>query len=130
MTPGPPGSGPGPRCSPRSSSRPPSRRSWPGPARGSAHDPVANAYHLKATWITLDVAEATTLLATAAALWWRPVLVPAVAAAAGALLCCDVWFNVVGAVGEARTQAIQLAVVSIPLAVAAFAVGVREVRRR
>lgn len=99
-------------------------------ASRSAHDPVANAYHLKATWITLDVAEATTLLATAAALRWRPVLVPAVAAAAGALLCCDVWFNVVGAVGEARSQAIQLAVVSIPLAVAAFAVGVREVRRR
>jgi hypothetical protein len=95
----------------------------------SAHDPVASAYHLKLTWITLDVAEAVTLLATAVALRWRPALVPAVASAAGALLCCDVWFNVVGAVGEARTQAIQLAVVSIPLAVAAFAVGVREISR-
>jgi hypothetical protein len=94
----------------------------------SAHIPVANAYHLKATWMTLDVAEAVTLLATAAALRWRPAIVPPVAAAAGALLCCDVWFNVVAAVGEARTQAVQLAFVSVPLAVAAFAVGVREVR--
>ena len=95
----------------------------------SAHIPVANAYHLKLTWITLDAAEAVTLLATAVALRWRPGLVPAVASAAGALLCCDVWFNVVGAVGEARSQAIQLAVLSVPLAVAAFAVGVREVSR-
>jgi hypothetical protein len=98
-------------------------------ASRSAHVPVDIAKHLKATWITLDAAEAVTLLATAAALRWRPALVPAVAAAAGALLCCDVWFNVVGAVGEARIQAIQLAVVSIPLAVAAFAVGVREASR-
>jgi hypothetical protein len=96
----------------------------------SAHVPVASAYHLKVTWMTLDVAEAVTLLATALALWWRPVLVPAVASAAGALLFCDVWFNVVGAVGEARTEAIQLAVVSIPLGVAAFVVSAREVRRR
>jgi hypothetical protein len=96
----------------------------------SAHVPVASAYHLKVTWMTLDVAEATTLLATAVALRWRPVLVPAVASAAGALLFCDVWFNVVGAIGEARTDAIQLAVVSIPLGVAAFAVGAREVRHR
>jgi hypothetical protein len=96
----------------------------------SAHDPVDVAKHLKATWMTLDVAEALTLLATAASIRWRPALVPAVAASAGALLCCDVWFNVVGAVGEARTEAAQLAFVSIPLAVAAFAIGVREVRHR
>jgi hypothetical protein len=95
----------------------------------SAHDPVDIAKHLKITWITLDVAEAVTLLATAAALWWRPALVPATASAAGALLCCDVWFNVVGAVGQARTEAVQMAFVSLPLAVAAFAVGLVEVRR-
>ncbi len=102
---------------------------WAG-AASSMHVPPADAVHLKLTWITLDVAEAVTLLATAAALRRRPVLVPAVAAAAGALLCCDVWFNVVGAVGEARTEAVQMAFVSIPLAVAAFVVGVREVRHR
>jgi hypothetical protein len=94
----------------------------------SAHDPVDIAKHLKITWMTLDVAEAVTLLGTAAALRWRPGLVPATAAAAGALLCCDVWFNVVGAVGQARTEAVQMAFVSIPLAVAAFVVGIGEVR--
>ena len=91
--------------------------------------PAQNAHHLKLTWTVLDIAEAATLLATAAALRWRPRVVPAVASAAGALLCCDVWFNTVGAVGEARTDGVQMAFVSIPLAVAAFAVAAWEVRR-
>jgi hypothetical protein len=101
---------------------------WAGSA--SSHLPVASAFHLKLTWITLDVAEALTLLGTAATLRWRPAVVPAVASAAGALLCCDVWFNVVGAVEEARADAVQMAFVSLPLALAAFAVGAREVRHR
>ncbi len=88
------------------------------------------AHHLKLAWVGLDVAEAAVLLTTAAALRWYPARVPPAAAASGALLCCDVWFNVVGAVGEARANAIQMAFVSIPLAVVAFVVGVREVRRR
>jgi hypothetical protein len=87
------------------------------------------AHHLKLAWVLLDVAETAVLLTTAAALRWRPARVPAAAAASGALLCCDVWFNVVGAVGEARTNAIQMAFVSIPLAVVAFALGVRAARR-
>jgi hypothetical protein len=101
---------------------------WAGSA--SSHVPVASAFHLKLTWITLDIAEALTLLGTAATLRWRPSVVPAVASAAGALLCCDVWFNVVGAVDGARTDAVQMAFVSLPLALAAFAVGAREVRHR
>jgi hypothetical protein len=90
--------------------------------------PAQDAHHLKLTWIVLDVAEAVSLLTTAVALRWRPELVPVAASVAGALLCCDVWFNVVGAVGEARTSGIQMAFVSIPLAVAALAIGVGEVR--
>lgn len=85
------------------------------------------AHHLKLTWIALDVAEAAALLMTAGALRWHPVRIPAAAAVTAALLCSDVWFNVVGAVGEARTNAIQMAVVSIPLAVA-LVLGVRAVR--
>ncbi|HEY2192218.1 MAG TPA: hypothetical protein VGH76_07930 [Actinomycetospora sp.] len=87
------------------------------------------AHHLKLAWVVLDVAEAAVLLTTAAALRWHPARVPAAAAASGALLCCDVWFNVVGAVGEARTAAIQMAFVSLPLAVVAFLLGVRAVGR-
>jgi hypothetical protein len=90
--------------------------------------PAQDAHHLKLTWIVLDVAEAAALLATATALRWHPTRVPAAAAVTGALLCCDVWFNVVGAVGEAKADAVQMAFVSIPLALAAFLVGVREVR--
>ncbi|NMO88687.1 hypothetical protein [Actinomycetospora sp. TBRC 11914] len=87
------------------------------------------AHHLKIAWIALDVAEAGALLLTAAALWQHPARVPAAAAVTGTLLCSDVWFNVVGATGEARTNAIQMAFVSIPLAVAALWVGVREIRQ-
>jgi hypothetical protein len=92
----------------------------------SAAFPAHSAEHLKLVWTVLDVAEAGTLLATAVTLRRRPALVPVVASAAGALLCCDVWFNVVGAVGEARAEAVPMAFVSIPLAVAAFAVAVRS----
>ena len=87
------------------------------------------AHHLKLAWVGLDVAEAAVLLTTAAALRWHPARVPPAAAASGALLCCDVWFNVVGAVGEARANAVQMAFVSIPLAVVAFALGVHSVRQ-
>lgn len=86
------------------------------------------AHHLKLTWIALDIAEAAALLMTAGALRWHPLRIPAAAAVTAALLCSDVWFNVVGAVGEARTDAIQMAVVSIPLAVVALVLGVRAVR--
>lgn len=87
------------------------------------------AHHLKLAWVVLDVAEAAVLLTTAVALRRHPARVPAAAAASGALLCCDVWFNVVGAVGEARTAAIQMAFVSLPLAAVAFVLGVRAVGR-
>ena len=87
------------------------------------------AHHLKLAWVVLDVAEAAVLLTTAAALRWHPGRVAPAAAASGVLLCCDVWFNVVGAIGEARTNAIQMAFVSIPLAVVAFALGARAIRR-
>lgn len=86
------------------------------------------AHHLKLAWVGLDIAEAAVLLATAAALRRHPSRIPPAAAASGALLCCDVWFNVVGATGEARTNAIQMAFVSLPLAAAAFVLAVRAVR--
>lgn len=89
----------------------------------SAGFPAQDAHHLKATWILLDVAEAAALLATATALRWHPTRAPAAASVTGALLCCDVWFNVVGAAGEAKADAVQMAFVSLPLAAAAFAVG-------
>jgi hypothetical protein len=87
------------------------------------------AHHLKLAWVVLDVAEAGVLLTTAAALRWHPARVAPAAVASGALLCCDVWFNVVGAVGEARTEAVQMAFVSVPLALVAFVLGVRAVAR-
>ncbi|MCD2194458.1 hypothetical protein LQ327_13870 [Actinomycetospora endophytica] len=90
--------------------------------------PAQEAHHLKLIWITLDVAEAVALITTALALRHRPTRVPVAASVAGALLCCDVWFNVVGAVGEARTEAIQMAFVSIPLGLAAFVIGALEIR--
>ncbi|HEY2225055.1 hypothetical protein [Actinomycetospora sp.] len=95
----------------------------------SAGFPAQNAHHLKLTWIVLDVAEAAALITAAVALRLRPLLVPVAASVTGALLFCDVWFNVVGAVGDARTSGIQMAFVSIPLGIAAFVVGAGEVRR-
>jgi hypothetical protein len=96
---------------------------WAGAA--AAGFDAQYAHHLKLAWVGLDIAEAAVLLTTAAALRWHPARVAPAAAAAGALLCCDVWFNVVGAVGEARTEAIQMAFVSLPLAAVAFVLAVR-----
>lgn len=92
--------------------------------------PAQSAHHLKVTWTVLDVAEAAALLTTALALRRRPALVPVAGSVTGVLLFCDVWFNVVGAVGEARTEALQMAVVSIPLGIAALAVAAQEVRQQ
>ena len=91
--------------------------------------PVQIAHHLPVAWTGLDVCELLALAGTGLALHRRTALTVIPASITGTLLLCDAWINIIPAAGMARTEAIVLAFVEVPLALLSFWVAARAARR-
>jgi hypothetical protein len=90
--------------------------------------PVQIAHHLPLAWTGLDVCELLALAATGFALHRRLAITVIPATVTGTLLLCDAWINIIPTTGMARTEAIVLAFVEVPLAAVSFWVAARSAR--
>ena len=89
------------------------------------------AHHLKAAWTGLDVFEILALASTGLALHRRPAIAVIPATITGTLLLCDAWLNIIPTTGAARSEAIALAFLELPLAALSFWVAAHgELSRR
>ena len=89
------------------------------------------AHHLKVAWTGLDVFEILALASTGFALQRRPAIAVIPATITGTLLLCDAWLNIIPTTGAARSEAIALAFLELPLAALSFWVAVHgELSRR
>jgi hypothetical protein len=89
------------------------------------------AHHLKVAWTGLDVFEILALASTGFALQHRPAIAVIPATITGTLLLCDAWLNIIPTTGAARSEAIALAFLELPLAALSFWVAAHgELSRR
>ena len=84
---------------------------------------VATVDHLKLAWVGLDVAELIALALLAYAIWTAASWTTHAAAVTASLLVIDLLVNVIPSAGQARVQALAMALVELPLAASTLVVA-------
>jgi hypothetical protein len=81
---------------------------------------AATVDHLKLAWVGLDAAELIALALLAYAIWTAASWTTHAAAVTASLLVIDLLVNVIPSAGQARVQALAMALVELPLAASAL----------
>lgn len=84
---------------------------------------VTTVDHLKLAWVGLDVAELIALALLAYAIWTTASWTTHAAAVTASLLMIDLLVNVIPSAGQARVQALAMALAELPLAASALVVA-------